>query len=294
MTNTTLNVTLGTLNITSNITSHTITITWDTLISVIAVLLSCLGIYYIHKSVRSPILLEARKKHTEELREFLRGWYDNFPIYERATEPKTTPTPSAPISYMYEHWHNSPNIEKNWKYQDIIQFHLPNKYKTLPMKWDKYKKTDSRYGEIRYQLYEKIKKDVLSEINLKYDVWGEDHTISKHFIELLYTQYVTWIRDGRLSADKTRGYKREGDELWFSGGQGLAKGTEEELSQVKGVFENMMFDEKYLIKYETDVSKIIDMEKELENMCKEIKEMIEKLMGRPLLPGTKCEMLKNV
>lgn len=270
-------------------------IPWDIIIGGIALILSIIGIYYTHKSLRSPILLEARKKHSAELIDFLREWYDRLPLYESATDPKITSTPSTSITHLNESWPNFLRVETNWKYRDFIQNHLPAGYKALPQKWNEYKRTINEYGEMRHQLYEKIKKDVLSsEMNLKYDPdWKGDHIISAHFLTLLYTQYVAWVRDSRLSADKARGYKQERNELWF-GGWGLVKGTEEELFHAKDVFEKMMFDESYLIKYRTDILKIIEMEKWLKCVYEEMKEMIEKLMGYPLLPGTKCEILKNI
>lgn len=271
-------------------------IPWDILIGGTALLLSIIGIYYTYRSVRSPILLEARKKHTAELIEVLKEWYDKFPLYESATDPKTISTPSI-LGDLDKPWHDFPDIERDWKYQDLIQSHLPNEYKTLPLKWEEYKKAVNEYGETRSQLYEKIKKDVVSEVSLKYGPsWNLDqnHIISANFVESIYTQCVLWVKSGRLYADETWGYKREGkNELWFGSGA-LAKGAEEELVQAEGIFKKMMFEGGYLTKYKTDILKIIKMEKGLESMYKEMKEMLEKLMGYPFLPGTKCEVLKNI
>ena len=43
-----------------------------------------------------------------------------------------------------------------------------------------------------------------------------------------------------------------------------------------------------------EVLRIIEEERKLRKMYDEIKGMLEKLMGYPILPGTKCEILKNI
>ena len=269
-------------------------IPWDILIGGTALVLSIIGIYYTHKSVKAPILLEARKKHTQELIEFLKEWYNNFPLYESATEPKTTSTPSTSIVHLKERWHDFPKIEESWKYKDLIQYHLPDEYKTLPTKWEEYKKFVNEYGTLRYRLYEKIKEDAIKKTNLKFDPnWSEEHMISQHFVMCIYRQCVSLIRNGRLCFDRSINYKIEGgNELWF-GGCGLAKGNKEELEKARKIFEMMMFNEEYK-KYMHEINEIIEYERKLEEMYHSLKAMIEKLIGYPLLPGTKCEILKNL
>lgn len=261
----------------------------DTLIGGTALILSIIGIYYACKSVRSPILLEACRKHTQELIEFLKEWYDEFPRYESATTPPITSIPSTSITH-----HKFPNIETNWKYQDLIQYHLPDEYKTLPTKLEEYKKLVNEYEIIRYQLYEKIKKDVLAKTCLKYDPnWSEEHGVSQHFVTRIYQQSVSWIRDKRLYSIESSNYKIQNNELWFER-SGLAKGTTEERDKAKKVFEELMFKKDYLEEYKIDIVRIIKEERKLEKMHNEIKGMIEKLIGFPILPGTKCEILKNI
>ena len=271
-------------------------IPWDTLIGGTALVLSIIGIYYTYKSVKTPILIEARKRHTQELIEFLKEWHDKFPLYESATEPKMTLTPSTSVIHLNEPCHDFPEIETNWKYKDLIQYHLPREYKTLPAEWDRYKKFVDEYGTLRYELYEKIKKDAIKKTNLKYDPnWKGEHIISQHFVIYIYQQSISWRRDGRLYFDKKfMNYKIErGNELWFSGG-GLAKGNKEELEKAKEIFEEMMFSEEYLNKYEREINEIIEYERKLEEMYNKLKAMIEKLIGYPILPGTKCEILKSL
>ena len=92
-------------------------ISTDTLIGIIALILSIIGIYYTYKSVRAPTVLEARKKHSKELRDFLKVWYDKLPLFKSTIETKATPTKPQPI--MYSH------IELDWRYQDILHNHHP-------------------------------------------------------------------------------------------------------------------------------------------------------------------------
>jgi len=136
----------------------------------------------------------------------------------------------------------------------------------------------------------------LRKTNLKYDPnWREDHVISQHFVMHIYRQSISWVRDKQLYFDKNSiDYKIEREnELWF-GGCGLAKGNKEEIEKAKEVFEKMIFNEGYLQKYEREINEIIKYERKLEQIYHELKAMIEKLMGYPLLPGTKCEILKSL
>jgi len=260
---------------------------WDTLIGIIALFLSIIGLIYTYKSVKAPILLEARKKHTQELVEFLKEWYAKVPSYESVTKLKTTLTSSASIFQV---------IEADWKYKDLIQYHLPKEYRILPEEWERYKKYRDKYNEQRYRLYENIKKDAIEKTNLEYNPkWKGDHMISQSFVEFIYRQYISWIKDGQLCFDKKYyNYKIErGNELW-AGGYGMAKGNKEELERAKEIFEKMMFSEEYLEKYRGEINEIIEYEKKLEDMSHKLKAVMEKLMGYPLLPGTKCEILKSL
>lgn len=267
----------------------------DTLKGVVALLLAIIGIYYTHRSVRSPILLETRKRHTVELIDFLRGWYDKFPLCESAIEPETTSGPLALVEYPDEAWHKFPTIELDWRYEDIIRYHLPKGYETLPVKWEEYKKVVNEYRNMRYQLYGEIKKEVCDKTGLKYDPnWRNEHIVSKHFVKFIYQQYISWIKYNKLYFDRASlDYKEERNELWCSS-SGLAKGIPEERNKAREVFEEMMFNRDYLEKYKIGVSKIIEAERKLEVIYKETQEMLKKLIGYPLLPGTKCEMLRNV
>lgn len=259
-------------------------ITFDTILGVTALILSLIGIYYTHKSVRSPFLLEARKKHTEELTKFLKQWIQIFPVVKSATEPKTTSTPSTSIISLNE---------ESWEYKDLIQYHLPNEYKKLPIKWEEYKKSRNEYEMIRYQLYEKMKKEVLAKTDLQYDPdWR--HGVSEYFVDYIYRQSFSWIKDGRLHIDRcSTNYNPGKNELWL-GGRGLAKGKTEEIDKARGVFEEMMFEKDYLEKYKVDINRIIEKERKLKEVYNKMLDMLEKLSGYPLLPGTKCEMLKKI
>jgi len=262
-------------------------ISTDTLIGIIALILSIIGIYYTYKSVRAPTVLEARKTHSKELRDFLKVWYDKLPLFQSAIETKATPTKPQPI--MYSH------IELDWRYQDILRNHLPRGYEKFPNKWEDYKKAIVDYDNARYQLHEKIKADIVNQTGLGYDpTWVHKHTISENVVEIVYKQCVSWIRDGKLLFNKDdHKFSMEGDSIWF-GGSGLVKGTIEERNRVKEVVEKMIFEKNYLEKYRTDIHKIVEAERELECMREEIKNMLEKLIGYPLLPGTKCEVLRSI
>ena len=250
---------------------------WDILIGGAALVLTIIGIYY---SVKAPTLLEARKEHTKELKEFLKEWHDKLPLHKNAIEPE-----------INEHLNDFPKIEENWEYEDLIQYHLPKECKTLPKEWERYKKSIREYEKLKHLLYEKIKEDAIKKTNLEYDPnLNREHTISQHFVRYIYEQSVSWIRDKQLYK-KSGDYEIEGNVLWF-GACGLAKGSKEEVEKAKEIFERMMFDREYLEKYKQKINEIIEYERKLEEIYRKLEEMIEKLMKYSLLPGTKCEILR--
>lgn len=258
----------------------------------IVALFSIIRIYYIRKLSQSPTKSDARKKHTADLVEFLKKWYDEFPEYEKATKPKTALT-SSTFNYKFQ------EITKNWRYQDLIQYHLPNEYKILPVKWEEYKQVINKYEKLRFQLYVQIKKDILGLTRLKINSIGsENHAVSDSFVKLIYMQTIFWIKEGRLYNDKNSlHYKRKGNELRLKTTHELvilAKGTAEERDRAKEVFENMMFERDYLEKYKTNIIRIINKEENLEKLYDEIIEILDKLISYPLLPEKKCPKLKNI
>jgi len=79
---------------------------WDILIGgligCLMIILPIIRIYYKYKSVKAPTLLEARKGHTKELKEFLKEWHDKLPLHKNAIEPE-----------INEHLNDFPKIEEN-------------------------------------------------------------------------------------------------------------------------------------------------------------------------------------
>lgn len=265
-------------------------ITWDTIISnvvaisaIVGIISAIVSIYFKLKNPKAQALLDAREKHTLDLKKFLETWYDKFPYRNAFT---------STIS-EYVDMHDFSDIEGDWKYQDLIKFHLPAEYKNLPVKWETYKEIIKEYGKERYKLYVQIKNDVFKETKLTYNPeWKGEHIISDNFIRFIYEQCITWIAEN-IYLYENKDIKQERNELWFSG-NGLARGTEEEMAQAKEIFYSKMFNEGYLIKYRSDILKLNEKKKILHDMDKEVKEIIGKLRGFPLLPGEKCDWLKHI
>lgn len=268
-------------------------VTWELLIGVIALALSIIGIYYTHKSIRSPALLEARLEHTKELKGFLKEWRDQFPVGESSMRPKTTPTLSTQAAHLPRNLHVFPQIENDWRYKDLVDFHLPNEHRLLPAEWEEYMKKFDAYETLRYVLFEKIRDYVLERSQLKYDPDWKYGGISEHFISVIYSQWICSVKEKRFYHRKEEiEFKEEKNELWLSA-SGLVKGTREEREKGKGVLLDMMFQEVLMEKHRTEIQEILVMEKELGKTYNEMTERLERLMGYPLFPGTKCGILKN-
>lgn len=215
----------------------------------------------------------SRKEHTEALKNFLKCWHKIL---------KDAKFESANFNGFEE---------KFWEYQDLIQYHLPKKYKTLPKKWENFKETIKEYEEIKDYIYKKIKEDIINEVNLKYNLELDiGEIISPKFISLLYQQCYTWAKENRLyKTDIPRSVY-----VYEEKGLGDYERMREKRFQIEEIFRKMMSDKEYLLKYRTEMLKIVKMEKSLESMREEIKKILDELMRYPLLPGTKCEYLKEI
>lgn len=262
-------------------------------------------------SVITPSMLYARESHTKDLKDFLLNWHNGFPYYIDY---------NIIIKNCGENLLTR-NISHNWKYKDIVENHLPDECKFDFQKLhENYERLINRYDEKKSSLYEKIKIDLCEELEkngLNTDCYiNASQQSHNDFAELCFKQYTT------LLGPKEKLYFNQGSRGTFAyeGSDGIAlhfRPDEEggrdptyivakrnynlrldasgnDTRPLEKIFNDMMFGEHYLNKYKYDIDEIIQIYKELQRLDETLKNIIDILRRYPLLPGTKCYILKHL
>ncbi len=178
----------------------------------------------------------------------------------------------------------------------------------------------NKYETDKISLYEKIRIELCDELVKKELDVGHYTNASQiphnDFAELCFKQYTTWLGPSKklyydIGSRGTFAYGgSEGFELHFrpdeEGGHHptfiVAKGNSnlrldssgKDTYPLEKIFNDMMFGENYLNKYKVDIDGIIKIYNKLKQFDEELKNDID-IFGRyPLLPGTKCYILKHL
>ena len=262
-------------------------------------------------SVITPSMQFARESHTKDLKDFLLNWYNGFPYYLDYN------------NYLKNDRENllTRNISCNWKYKDIVESHLPDEFEVDFKKLhEHYENLIDKYEENKNSLYEKIRINLCEELEKKgldaHDYTNASQQSNNDFAELCFKQYTTWLgpKEKLYFSTGSRGtFAYEGSEgiaLHFrpdeEGGHQptyiVAKGNHNLRLDASGndtrplakIFNDMMFDKHHLNKYKNDVDEIVQIYRELLDLDETLKIKIDILVRHPLLPGTKCYILKHL
>ena len=241
-------------------------------------------IYYTRKTV----LIDLRKKHTEDLAEFIEEWIKKLPErYELLKNHNVVDVSRLSAADDREVEKIIEKIEDDLRFHDLLSNHLPKNCKNLKTQWDDYKQNINNFKKLKERFYNKIKNyliDIKNNYpNIKFERYGEV-TIS----ETIYNQVIYYNKYKKLKYSND--FSIGNGKLWFAGTL-IATGNTEQLTKVKEIFEALMFDENHLSKH-SEAREIIKLEEELEKECRNLKEILKRLKKYPLLPGT-CEFLKT-
>lgn len=256
----------------------------DSILSTIAILISIIGLLYTMKSDRGPTILTARIKHTEGIKNFIEEWRGNIPVIKAPIHEFNREDSVSRITEF---------LGENWEYDDLVKHHVPRDLKSFSKEWDTYINNVNNYQDKCNNLFDKIRDDINKNIVLNYDPnVTKDNIFTKYFIELIYTQHINWINSGKLFYSRENLCAIEGNNLYHHlHGYLLARGNN--LVLAKELFEKMMLNEDYLMKYKISIEEIITIHKDIEQNEIQIKYILDLLMGQPLLPGTKCKFLRS-
>lgn len=256
--------------------------------------------YYTYRlseiSAKGYTLVEAQKIHTADLKSFLDDWCKHFNKFQINFETEPDTVNKAEI---YGNKHKS--LEQ-WRYNDLINHHLPEKHKNLEAKWNQFKRCDYELRSSSYKLYKKIESDINAKMrdNLieKFENLGSGLDVNdgglKKLIRKLYELSFSGI-------DTTSGqHYREHDEssgmnhlmvfdqtrILSSRSMKVVLEAEKQLAEI--INPNYLHD-----RYGRDVKNMRRIDNELSRIRSELIESLDELKGWPLLPGTRCDRLKD-
>lgn len=267
--------------------------------------------YYTYKlariSIIAPAMLEAQKSHMNDLRKFLQEWNDrktcnNF--YEEYKE------------FHIDHPKNEDHLFRkyiisNWRYKDLVENHLPDECKSkFEGLCEKLAKHIDEYRNERKNLFSLIDEDIQNEFkNNDLDIKIFEHKNFIKFRELCYEQYVSII-DGKPCYDPSQiifSYENNGNRLAvksnsFSSTLYTAEPNRDlrldaqgrHTSPLEKALKEILFNNNRAKKYEDTIKEIINLYGDIEKENNNIFKMIDFLLRYPILPGTKCLILRHL
>jgi|GEM_PF-1464991 len=259
--------------------------------------------YYTYKlaeiSAKGYTLVEAQKKHTQDLKKFLDEWQE----YIASTQIRfETDHDTLNEAEMHNKMHTS---MERWGYNDLTNYHLPEKHKNIVDKWNQFKSCDYELRLYSAKLYKMIESDINAKIRddliekfKKYDETldvkdGGLKTLGVNLYKLTFN-YTTIDsnKPNKSGPDASGMYLLRvfgvdaQNELLSSRSNDAVMYAETRLNEI--------INPKYLQDlYGRDVENMRKTDNELSRVRSELIESLDELKGWPLLPGTKCDRLKD-
>ncbi len=237
---------------------------------------------------RKLALAESRKEHTHELKKFLEIWKKKIRTISDPEEPAENE--ASQTDYK--------KLEKDWRYLDLIEYHLPKKSNTLKEKWETLKRLELDYNNARHALYKNIENDIFERIPMTLCSLSPGTSTDRHHasVRFVYRQSLIWVKDSVVKVDRSEisleakskeipeNQLKIADTVVFCGSEG-------EVETAKEVFQELMFEQKYLEKYQNEIRGILNLKKLLEIARTEVVHLIDEIESYPILPGINCERL---
>ena len=251
---------------------------------VLAIILGAYSIWYSKKVLKSPIIVEARKKHSSELLDISRKWHqqlsknDNiFKMWDRVPDKRI--------------FHAPPEI------QHIIDYHVKKPQKDLL-------KTISVFSEKEYEfnmrVYE-IQKKILDEfVTDTVSIGGEEHTaIAIPKGDLFRYVYKRILKYSGFEIDNQEEVvitSKSNDEPLHvqigNNGFPFPYVCDSAVESFEITLRNLLLNEEYLNRYIADGKEIVSLHKEVNEIFAKIDAGFKKIHWYPILPGDECESLQ--
>lgn len=302
---------------------NSIVIDSSTILGIIAILISFFGLYYTRKQLLMPLIMETQKAHMFDLKNYLSEWQNDLSLHKSSYDFVRSWVIDIGFFYsisrrsIWPFWPETESqsrisiskLEADWRYNDLIESHLPGECQDLKDIWETYKNLINKHEEQFYHLFEKLEKDTLNELNkleieYKNEVnWKQDKRcfiLVGGIIQSLLLQYIFYYMpkekqyDGKLAYSKGLVYTTSNCLIVriYNHPTHLAEGSEIDLQKIKNLFEIMAFSNAWISKYKEEIIELMELEKSLSNNCNEIHRVINKLQGYLAFPNKKCKLLK--
>jgi hypothetical protein len=308
----------------ANIKLDSIVIDSNTILSIFAIIISFLGVYYTRKQILMPLIWETKKTHMLDLKNYLNEWKNDLPLHESSYNFIKEWTNhgyrySLSTRSIWPYWPENESqlrlainrLEADWRFEDLTESHLPKDCQDLKEIWKNYKNLIYDHEKKFYNLYINVMEIIVSELDkLKIDYktevdWRQDKRcfiLLSGFVQSLMLQYLFYYMPKEKQYEGTLAYSKEfvyltSNNLFvriINHPTHLAEGSESELQEIRILFEMMAFSNSYILRYKHDIIELMEIEALLMNNCSEMLKIISKLLGYPTLPSKKCTLLKIV
>lgn len=250
---------------------------------------------------KGPALLHVQERHSEVLKNFLDNWSKSIisnPVYIENRMANYVDTGDFYFANFYNYFKK---IESNWEYRDLLDFHLPDSYKTLEENWTNFMGSVEYLGTSANILYDSIRDEInqeLAKLLQKYPLIELDKTE-----ELMQLHNVLYLRcigkdeyDIKLNVGYSKAIKSK-YHLEFSAypynGLLLVGPNKEDMESAKAQIERITLGGYMEGKHADVIEELIRYKTEMEIKRKEFNDQIRELAKWPLLPGTSCDRIKD-
>jgi len=222
-------------------------------------------------------------KHNTDLKDFLQGWKSGLPLVSSVEDlPFEKNIPTFEILLRKSKINK---LEKRRLFKDV-KTHLPKVYETLPDDWVKYKKLLREYFYEYNNIVNSIKNEILEEGFSAESVYSKAINLLKKRQNWNY--YKRQVSPNQYEMNYGISY---GSSI-VKNGFFLIKDTDEEVKKCEE--QHKAFSDKIKSKYEADLEKLIEKERELNKHRKSLVEILENLEELPGFPNMQdCDIINQ-
>lgn len=258
---------------------------FDTLLAIIGLILGIAGLIYTHFAIRAPALLDARKQHSDQLRDTATSWQGLIPLHGPASSLQ------VPL-YESANKQSLPHVEEKWVFQDLAANHLGRKYSNLAQRWQDYKDAVSDFDKRKSQLRKQLDEEISSVLGIPLGSEGNGPYFWNNLPIIAYAWLFERANGSSYDTVLMQDFRREDKGLWL-GGQGLVYSDSGRAGEFEGPIRERIFGPELRRKFETAVRELSQAEGSLNDEGAALTRALEKLRASPLFPGKQCEALAS-
>lgn|GEM_PF-1921321 len=227
------------------------------------------------------LLIRTIERHSDDLKALAKIWLNEIPSIDDPSKMMIH-EPTQPFESM---------VGKEYLFSDIKE-HVPSRLDLFPT-WENFKSKFYEYNKKRNSLFKKIQEDIEARTELPYDPNFDLHSISEHFIEVVYEDAFQLARDKKQRWLYEMPKVKEVDKgfLLTVAAHGLAYGTRSECEKADKVLGDLLSglkESEYLVLAKA----LLEDKKKLDDLRNDLILKVNDFISIPILPNTECKYIK--